>query len=224
MKALSFFISTLICLTFISNVSAQKTSSDARKATTTNVVNPEVQKNNTRNTTKKHEVKSGDTKPSGVKPTDVKPSDVKPSDVKPSDVKPSDVKPSDVKPMDVMPSDVKPSDVKPMDVMPSDVKPTDVKPMDITPADTKPTDDKNCLNVTGNQIELLEKACDEYKFATTKGARIEPQLQERVNKIISVEAMNETNFCKIFDRAQNGEKFCGLELEAIKQLASIYGM
>jgi hypothetical protein len=196
-KFLNALFLTIFCFILVGNVSAQEIKkSEVRSETKSKSVKPTVKIKKASDTKSIDEKVSPDTKSSDSKTLE---------DKKASDTKSSDTKPPEEKVV----TDIKSSEPKKTDIVPEETK--------------KPTTDMtDCVHVSANQMDLLEKACGIVNEAAASGGRVESKTQELLNKIQTIEKTNETDFCKLFEIAQNGSKLCKIEMDAIKKLVDIF--
>jgi hypothetical protein len=102
-------------------------------------------------------------------------------------------------------------------------KTNDKKTTKATPA-VKQTPANDCVTATAAQINMLEKLCDEMRFASTQDAKVENDVQARAEKAKKIIGGDALEVCKLFEKVKKSKKVCGKEKEIIKQFTALYEM
>jgi hypothetical protein len=82
----------------------------------------------------------------------------------------------------------------------------------------------DCVAASPEQEKMLMKACEDLRFAETKGVKIEKATQERNEKIKKIVSGDVTAVCKLYEKVKKSKKVCGEEKAMLTKFAALYEM
>jgi hypothetical protein len=99
-----------------------------------------------------------------------------------------------------------------------------VKPTKVSPKKKMPVEAEDCVNVSPDQVKMMQKACDEMRFMGTQDAKVEPALIKRCEDMKKIVSGDATAVCKLYETVKKSKKACGKDKEMLLKFAGVYEM